>query len=143
LPTISGSAVVGQTLTASTGSWSGAPTSFAYQWRRCDSAGAGCTSVTGATSKTYTLQSADAGRTLRIVVTATNAAGSASATSAQTGVIGTSTPTSSYPAGFYTGPAGKNILLPPNGGYPSKGVWLGEVSNNGLTQVQSREQYFG
>jgi hypothetical protein len=145
LPTISGSAVVGQTLTASNGSWNGGPTSYAYQWRRCDSAGAACASISGATSKTYTLQSADAGRTLRVVVTATNVAGSASATSAQTGVVATSTTTStsSYPAGFFSGPAGKNILLPPNGGYPAKGVWLGETSNNGLTQVHSRETYFG
>jgi hypothetical protein len=145
LPTISGSAVVGQTLTASTGGWSGAPTSYAYQWRRCDSTGAACASISGATSKSYTLQSADAGRTLRIVVTATNVAGSASATSAQTGVVATSTTTttSSYPAGFFSGPAGKNILLPPSGAYPSKGVWLGETSNNGLTQVHSRETYFG
>jgi Glycosyl hydrolase family 26 len=145
LPTISGSAVVGQTLTASNGSWSGAPTSYGYQWRRCDSTGASCASISGAATKTYTLVSADAGRTLRIVVTATNAAGSASATSAQTGVVATSTTTTttSYPAGFFSGPAGKNILLPPNGGYPAKGVWLGETSNNGLTQVYSRETYFG
>src|SRR5438874_1755210 len=41
-PTISGSPVVGQTLTASSGSWSGSPTSYAYQWQRCDSSGAAC-----------------------------------------------------------------------------------------------------
>jgi hypothetical protein len=147
LPTISGSAVVGQTLTASTGTWSGAPTSYAYQWRRCDSTGAGCASISSATSKSYTLQSSDAGRTLRIVVTATNVAGSASATSAQSGVVAsstaTTTTTSGYPASFYSGPARTGILLPPNGGYPSKGVWIGEASGGGLTQTYSREQYFG
>jgi hypothetical protein len=143
LPAISGSAVVGQTLTASTGTWSWAPASYAYQWRHCDSAGANCANVTGATANSYALQSADAGSTLRVVVTATNTAGSTSATSAQTGLVAAGTPTSGYPASFYTGPAGTNILLPPNGSYPAKGAWIGEASGNGLTQVHSREQYFG
>jgi hypothetical protein len=56
--------------------------------------------------------------------------------------VSTST-SSGYPASFFTGPAGTNNLLPPNGSYPAKGVWLGEESGNGLTQVASREQYFG
>jgi hypothetical protein len=143
LPTISGSAVVGQTLTASNGTWSWAPTSYTYQWRRCDSAGANCANVGGATNS-YALQSADAGSTLRVVVTATNTAGSTSATSAQTGVVATGTPTTSgYPASFYSGPAGTNNILPPNGSYPAKGAWIGEASGNGLTQTSSRELYFG
>ena len=36
-------AQAGQTLTSSVGTWSGAPTSFTYQWRRCDATGAQCT----------------------------------------------------------------------------------------------------
>ena len=50
LPVVSGTAEVGQTLSASQGSWSGStPMSFAYQWRRCDGSGAGCVDVAGAT----------------------------------------------------------------------------------------------
>ena len=87
LPTISGTAIQGQTLTADNGSWTGSPTSYGYQWRRCDASGANCAS-TGAGSGSYVLQSGDVGKTLRVVVTATNAYGSTGATSAQTAVVG-------------------------------------------------------
>ncbi len=144
-PTISGTTTVGQNLSSSTGTWSGSPTSYAYQWEDCDSSGASCVKISGATSSSYVLQSGDAGKTLRAVVTATNSGGSSSATSAQTSLVASSTTstTGGYPASFYSGPAGTNILLPPNGGYPAKGAWIGEASGNGLTQVQSREQYLG
>ena len=42
LPSISGTAQVGNALNGSTGSWSGSPTAYAYQWKRCDSSGGGC-----------------------------------------------------------------------------------------------------
>jgi hypothetical protein len=87
VPTISGTAQSGQTLTASTGSWSGSPTSYGYQWQRCDSAGANCADVPGATASTYALAAADVGCTVRVAVVATNAGGSASATSAPTAVV--------------------------------------------------------
>jgi len=93
-PTISGTAQQGQTLTAGTGSWNGAqPISYAYQWRRCDSAGTGCSDVAGATAQTYVLTSADVGSTMRVAVTASNSAGTSTATSAQTAVVqGVSSP---------------------------------------------------
>jgi hypothetical protein len=89
-PSISGSARQNQTLTANNGSWNNTPTSFAYQWQRCTSAGSGCAGIAGATSKTYQLAFADVDQTIRVIVTATNADGSASANSRTTGVIAAS-----------------------------------------------------
>jgi len=76
-PVISGTAVVGQTLSSTTGTWTGTPTpTYSYQWKR------GATNI-GTNSSSYTLVQADAGNTSNItcVVTATNAGGSANATS--------------------------------------------------------------
>ena len=87
-PTISGTPEVGQALTSNAGSWSGAqPISFAYRWRRCDQNGGSCSDISGATSQAYTLKSVDAGNTLRLRVTASNSAGSSSATSAPSAVV--------------------------------------------------------
>ena len=57
-PRISGSATVGSELTASQGSWTGSPTSFAYQWVRCPRSGglpsgADCAAIGGATTTKY------------------------------------------------------------------------------------------
>jgi hypothetical protein len=74
-PTISGTAKVGEELTASNGTWSGGVTSFTYQWQRCTSSTT-CSNVDGATARTYGVRSADVGDTLRVAVTAHNASGS-------------------------------------------------------------------
>jgi hypothetical protein len=87
LPQISGTAKEGETLTASNGTWSNVPTSYAYQWRRCASDGTACGDITSATKQTYAVASADIGHTLRVVVTATNADGKASATSLPSDVV--------------------------------------------------------
>src|SRR5207253_3724459 len=73
-PTISGTAQEGQTLTASPGTWTNNPTSFSYQWQRCDSAGANCSAIAPATTSSYALTESDVGSTLRVSVTATNSA---------------------------------------------------------------------
>lgn len=86
-PTIAGTAEAGQAQVASTGSWSGSPTSFAYQWSRCDGAGADCASLAGATGSTYAASSSDVGSTLRVTVTASNQGGSSAATSAPTATV--------------------------------------------------------
>lgn len=72
-PVISGTATIGQTLAVSAGTWSNSPTGYAYQWKRDGS------NISGATSSTYVLVTADGGTTVSCVVTATNASGSASA----------------------------------------------------------------
>ena len=90
-PVISGTTLAGQTLTGSTGAWSGTPPiSFGYQWERCARS---CSTITGATSSSYTLTRGDVGAKIAVVVTATNSGGSANATSAQVGPV-TAGPTS-------------------------------------------------
>jgi len=90
-PTISGTPTVGQTLTAENGTWSNAPTSFTYQWSRCNGGGNKCANVANGTQKTYTLVGADAGHTMRVTVTATNADGSGTAQSAPTATVASGT----------------------------------------------------
>jgi hypothetical protein len=87
-PTVSGTAQSGAQLTADPGSWKGKPTpSYSYRWRRCSSTGAGCRDVRAARGTTYRLAAGDVGRTLRVLVKAANAAGSASARSDPSGLV--------------------------------------------------------
>lgn len=106
-PTISGTAEVGVTLAATRGTWSNKPTSFHYAWVRCDTAGAACVAISTATARIYTPTLADVGHTLRVTVTAHNASGSASASSAATAVV----PPSGCPPG--TGAVSITSLTPP------------------------------
>jgi len=86
-PTIGGTAREGNTVTARNGTWTNAPTSFAYQWQRCGADGTGCTDISGATNQTYTLASADADHTVRVQVTGKNADGQTTASSAPAAVV--------------------------------------------------------
>ncbi|HYK07108.1 MAG TPA: hypothetical protein VEW11_05010 [Gaiellaceae bacterium] len=86
-PSITGTARVGETLTAQNGTWSNSPTAFQYQWQRCNGSGTACANVVGATEKTYLLTSGDAGRTMRVRVTGINAEGAVNARSAPTAVV--------------------------------------------------------
>jgi hypothetical protein len=89
LPAISGTAKVGNTLTATNGTWTAAPNAptFTYQWLRCDALGGSCASIAGATANSYLVVGADVGRRLRIAVTGTNLEGSSTATSNPTAVV--------------------------------------------------------
>jgi hypothetical protein len=91
-PTITGEPTVGQELTADPGTWSGTPTSYAYQWQRCDIDALNCFGVSGATGKTYGVRDADTGYRLAVVVTATNSKGSDTARSNLTDFVEPSVP---------------------------------------------------
>lgn len=86
-PTVTGTPVLGATLTGVAGTWTGSGIRYSYQWLRCDSAGANCATISGGTSTTFVLTVADLGSTLRFSVVAASRKGSTSATSDPTGVV--------------------------------------------------------
>jgi hypothetical protein len=103
LPTLSGAAQEGQTLSTSNGGWSNAPTAYAYAWSQCDANGGSCTTISGATAATYKAAATDAGHTIRVTVTATNAGGDAQATSAPSAVVSSATAPTNTAAPSITG----------------------------------------
>lgn len=123
-PTVSGTAQQGQTLTAGNGTWSNSPTSFSYQWQRCNADGASCAAIAGATAKTYRLAPADVDHRVRVGVTASNSDGQATAYSAATDLVSSS----SQP---------KNTARPTISGTPvpgaeltaEAGTWTGGVTS--------------
>jgi hypothetical protein len=125
-PSISGTPQAGLTLSASTGTWSGSPTSYGYQWKRCDSAGANCASISGATGSSYLLASGDVGATMRVVASATNVGGTTSATSAQTAAVAAA-------------PTWSGVTLsssPANGATVSGSIaWIVGASGSGVARI--------
>lgn len=85
-PTLSGNPAPGQTLTCSTGTWSGNPSSFSYAWFRDGVA------VAGQTASTYVVQAADQGHSISCQVTASNGGG-------EYAILGL--PSGSYKVEFY------------------------------------------
>ncbi|MBV8257486.1 MAG: hypothetical protein JO073_06665 [Actinobacteria bacterium] len=85
-PTVTGTSVVGSTLTADPGSWTSSSATFAYAWQRCDANGT-CGAIDGATDASYKLDAADRGAFVRVRVTATDATGSATKASAAAGPV--------------------------------------------------------
>jgi hypothetical protein len=126
-PTIGGSAFEGQTLKATTGTWTGSPTSYGYRWQDCDTQGESCSNVSGATSATYKLAAADVGHTMRVVVTASNAVGSAKASSAATAIVSAGNPppapTNTAPPAI-SGSAVEGLTLK-----ASTGTWTGSPTS--------------
>ena len=94
-PSIEGAAIVGKTLTADRGTWSGAGNTYKYQWLRCkaeggdDSSSATCNAIAEATQQTHVVVSSDTGKRLRVRVTASSKGGDSVATSAATSVVST------------------------------------------------------
>jgi hypothetical protein len=116
VPSITGTPSPGKALSCSTGTWSGSPTTFAYQWNRDG------TPIAGATNPTYVVQTLDEGSTLTCTVTASNPTARASATS----------PTVSVAVPFVRGcPAASGRIT---------GVTLGLIGL-GMTRSQAHHAY--
>jgi hypothetical protein len=75
------------------GTWSPTPTSFTRQWQQCNSDGASCLNIAGATGQTYGVRSGDAGHRLRALVTAHTSSGQTTVASTASGVVGGTTTT--------------------------------------------------
>jgi alpha-tubulin suppressor-like RCC1 family protein len=122
LPAISGKAEERQTLTASTGTWTGTePITYTYQWQSCNSKGESCSNISGATSSTYKLASSNVGGTVRVEVTAKNVVKATSVFSAVTSVVTASLPeNTTLPAISGTAESGQLLTV-------SNGSWEGTV----------------
>ena len=120
---------VDATLTTSNGTWSHSPSSYAYQWQR------GGVDIAGATSQSYVLVTADAGTTITCVVTATGAAGSASASSDPTSTVLTRrmVPTDFANLAVWYDPNDPSGIVE-SGGFASQ---LTDLSGNGRHLVQA------
>jgi hypothetical protein len=117
-PSILGTPVEGNTLTATNGTWSDSPTTFKYEWLRCPSDGgaangSNCAVISSATKSTYKLGTADVGLRIRVRVTASNKDGSASAVSNATSIVTVvpTSPATGCPSG--TGPMQIAEVSPP------------------------------
>ena len=87
-PAIRGTARQNETLTGTDGSWSGAPSGYERQWRRCAPDGGGCSDIPGARAATYRLAAADVGQTIVFRVSATGSGGTTTADSDPAGPVG-------------------------------------------------------
>jgi RHS repeat-associated protein len=115
-PSISGTAKAGQTLTAATGTWGGfTPITYTYQWEWSTSSGGTYSNISGATSSTYVVASAYLNDYLKVVVTGTNAAGSATAPSPATGQIAGQAPTAGSVTISGTPQSGQTLTATPSG----------------------------
>jgi hypothetical protein len=125
-PRITGTPRVGQVQRATRGAWTGSePIDYVYRWFRCNGRGApdasDCRRITNAADAAYVARQADAGFRLRAQVTATNADGSATATSNPTEVIQSARPANST-APSITGQPVVGTRLAAN-----RGTWVGET----------------
>lgn len=103
-PELSGDPIEGQTLSASTGQWqSDSRITFAFQWQVCTRALV-CTDLAGATRPSHVIERLQTDTLLRVVITASNDAGAATATSRESGPVRRATRVEAiYFAGFEAG----------------------------------------
>ncbi|TIC79456.1 CHAP domain-containing protein [Nocardioides sp. GY 10127] len=97
-PTITGTPLIGSTLTASRPAWSPTPTTVSYQWL------ANGATITGATGSTFVVTDAQEGKTLSVRETAAKSGYTSSVlTSASTAAVASSTPLDATPTPVISG----------------------------------------
>jgi hypothetical protein len=124
VPAITGTPAVGEELEANNGLWTDdLPLEYSYQWRRCNTSGAECTNISGATAKHYSLVSADYDHSVVVAVTASVPSGDggehATAYSAHTETVQASHPSNTVlPAISGTEQDGATLTI-------TEGTWSG------------------
>ena len=133
------------------GTWTNGPTGYTYQWQRCNSSGASCVDISGATQSYYLVgvnsgaiwsasavsswvqNGSDIGNTIRLGVTASNGTPSVPAYSAVSPVITTQT---SVPA-VSTAPYITGTSYSVGGGYNPVYINEGTWTNHWINTIQS------
>lgn len=114
IPKVSGTARVGEKLTATPGTWQPAGATLTYQWLRDGKP------ISGATSTTYVAAALDAGKKLSLKVTGSMAGHTpASATSAQTTAVARGRLTAKTPKITGSASVGKKLTAKPGSWKPS------------------------
>jgi RHS repeat-associated protein len=141
-PSIAGVVREGQTLTATAGIWQGVPpVTYTYQWQQCKFPDSLCSNITGATSATYAATSANVGHPLRVVVTATNSAGSASSESEIRAVTSTSDPEFVSEFGVKGTESGQ-FIDPGDVAVDSKGnLWVLDYGNDRVEEFTEKGEF--
>jgi hypothetical protein len=103
-PMLTGAAVVGGQLSATTGSWNGNPSGFEFTWLRCPPSvtsaaeSSRCVRIPGTIgTDAYAVTAADVGFRVMVTVTAVNPGGRTSASSLPSGIVGSSAKDSTAP----------------------------------------------
>jgi hypothetical protein len=117
-PRVLGTAQEGQVLRADPGRWQGTtPMQLSFQWQVCDASG--CTNVESmkATDRIYAVPTADAGTSIRVVVTASNRVGVTAAPSQPTAPVAAARPgtprNTKLPAIYGTPREGQTLVAQP------------------------------
>ena len=118
-PTVTGTAQRTMTLTGTPGTWGGLGNTYTYQWQSSTN-GSTWTSISGATTLTYTVAQVDEGAKLRLLVTATNPDGTLAVASTPTATVVAAPPTNSQIPSI-TGTAQRTGTLT----LTSNGTWAG------------------
>jgi hypothetical protein len=130
IPTITGTAKVGSTLTAAPGTWAPSPVTLTYQWK------ANGVAITGATATTYKPVAADAGKTLTVTVTGSKTGYTTTAkTSTATAVVAKGSLIAPVPTITGTAKVGSTLTATPGTWGPSPVTLTYQWKANGVAIV--------